>query len=125
MVRTLLVGMRGRLAILVGLTALTMLAVILNPADRAEAQNSSVQHVAIVGIRFFPRNITIHAGTTVHWMDFGILPHTVTSDDESWDSGTMHFGDTFQRKFNTVGVFPYHCHFHEALGMVGIITVVE
>jgi plastocyanin len=94
---------------------------------------------ATVGDVFYDYNgngtgdVTIHAGDTVFWTDTGFSAHTVTSvpgQADSFDSGTMFNGDTFQHTFNTPGTYVYYCQVHsflvgnEAVGpQVGTITV--
>ena len=62
---------------------------------------------------FSPANLTIRVGTTVIWKNMSSAPHTITSDDgQTFDSGTIPPGGTFQFKFTTAGSFPYHCNYH-------------
>jgi plastocyanin len=75
---------------------------------------------------FQPAELTIQVGTTVIWTQNSVLPHTVTADDGSFNSGTLQNGDTFEFTFTEPGRFPYFCSFHGApggLGMAGIIIV--
>ncbi len=78
---------------------------------------------------FTPKNTTVHPGDTVRWMlNAGV--HTSTSDassPKSWTSGTMstldqHFDEVFTAG-DGPGPFPYHCNFHQLLGMVDTIHV--
>ncbi|MGA7733178.1 MAG: SBBP repeat-containing protein, partial [Chloroflexia bacterium] len=77
--------------------------------------------VIILGSGFLPQNITVTVGTTVNWLNEGPAQHTTTSDTNIWDSGTLNPGQTFQFRFNTPGIYPYHCELHP--NMVGNITV--
>lgn len=89
----------------------------------AETQPAEVQ---MVGTTFQPADITVAAGTTVVWTNTSDLPHTVTADDGSFDSGTINPGETFSHTFDTVGNVPYHCQFHGDVGgqgMSGTVTV--
>jgi plastocyanin len=65
---------------------------------------------------------TIEAGDTVTW-DFGgsAAPHTTTSVDGVWDSGTLS-GGTFAFTFDEPGTYAYHCDIHPTL-MMGVVTV--
>lgn len=86
----------------------------------------------IVDFSFNPPNIAISPGTTVRWTNRGTAPHTVTSNPgptgcmppsaESFASGTLNSGNTFQHTFNTAGTFPYHCVIH-GCAMSGTVTV--
>jgi hypothetical protein len=50
-------------------------------------------------------------GDTVEWSDIS-RPHTVTATDGSFSSGTMSYGDTFGREFDSAGVVHYFCQIH-------------
>jgi len=85
-------------------------------------------NVAVVDSAFEPEEMTVPVGTTVVWEHEGSLPHTVTSDDDIFDSGSMSSGDTFEYTFEEAGTFPYYCEFHGGpggSGMAGVITVTE
>jgi plastocyanin len=43
----------------------------------------------------------------------------------TFDSGTLNAPASFDHTFATAGSFPYHCVFHESLGMVGTVMVVS
>jgi len=75
---------------------------------------------------FSPKNVTINPGDTVKWVNNSSLSHTVTSDNGSFDSGTIAAGQTFSALFNAPGNYAYHCKFHGGIGGVGqsgVITV--
>jgi plastocyanin len=76
--------------------------------------------VTIVDNAYQPKQIEVDAGTTVLWTQEGELPHTVTADDGSFDSGEMGQGDTYSQTFQQPGSFPYYCTFHGAPGGVGM-----
>jgi plastocyanin len=62
---------------------------------------------------FSPVTFTIKVGTTVIWKNMSSAPHTVTSDDgQTFDSGTVQVGGTFQFTFKNAGTFSYHCNIH-------------
>lgn len=62
---------------------------------------------------FSPSALTIKIGTTITWKNESSAPHTVTSDDgQTFDSGNVLVGGTFQFKFTSTGTFPYHCNIH-------------
>lgn len=58
---------------------------------------------------YSPALLTIHVGDSVTWTNVGSLPHTVTADDGSFDSGLLDVGASWTYTFNTPGTFPYHC----------------
>jgi len=74
---------------------------------------------------FSPATLIIPVGTTVTWTNMTVAPHTVTSDDGTFDSGAANpiraQGGTFSFKFMKAGTFAYHCQFHTY--MKGTIVV--
>ena len=78
-------------------------------------------NVTMKGIAFNPAEITIKAGDTVTWTNDDDTEHTVTSDDDAFDSGDISGGDTFEQTFDEAGEFAYHCSIHSQ--MSGTITV--
>jgi LPXTG-motif cell wall-anchored protein len=82
---------------------------------------AATRSVSEVDFDFVPATITIGVGDTVVWTNNSGSPHTSTGG--SWDSGTMNPGASFSHTFSGAGSFPYHCEFHESLGMVGTVVV--
>jgi len=77
--------------------------------------------VSIPGFSFDPAVLSIEEGMTVKWTNNHTIPHTSTSDDAIWDSGSLSPGAAFSYTFDSLGTFPYHCTFHPT--MLGTITV--
>jgi plastocyanin len=94
--------------------------IIVMPAEDVDLANSPT--VAVTDTGFEPPNLTVHQGTTVIWAFGGQLPHTVTADDASFDSGILQPGQTFTFTFDELGEFPYTCILHPM--MMGTVTVV-
>ncbi len=104
--------------------ALAALAMLLPAVSQA-----TIHTIGMSDYTFTPKNTTINPGDTVRWMlNSGV--HTSTSDptsSKSWNSGTMstvnqHFDVVFKAT-DGPGPFPYHCTFHQILGMVDTIHV--
>jgi len=76
--------------------------------------------VAIKSLAFNPATVTIHAGDSVTWTNNDGFDHTVTADGGAFNA-TIHSGQSFTVKFNSVGQFPYHCAIH--LSMHGKVIV--
>jgi plastocyanin len=82
-------------------------------------------------LSFAPAQVTVPAGTTVRWVNRGSFGHTVTSGASSraTDSPGAAFdaeiagGELFEHTFTAIGVQPFFCRFHEAMGMAGVVTV--
>jgi len=80
--------------------------------------------VEIVDSSFSSAELTVPVGSTVVWTHNGSLPHTVTADDGSFDSGTLQNGEAFEFTFTQAGTFLYHCEFHGGSGGQGMAAAV-
>ena len=128
---------------LVGLVALSM-TLLLNSAcggGAAASGSSGGQSFAVEmndANQFRPADLTIPKGATVTWTNAGQVVHTVTDDPakainksdavlpsgaQPWDSGNVAGGATYSHTFDIPGQYTYFCIPHEALGMVGHLTV--
>jgi plastocyanin len=68
--------------------------------------------VLVKSVAFNPQELRTTVGKPVTWrFDDGGLEHTVTADDNSFDSGRMSSG-TYQRTFSAPGTVNYHCQVH-------------
>ncbi|MDX6690082.1 MAG: hypothetical protein QOG15_1539 [Solirubrobacteraceae bacterium] len=70
---------------------------------------------------FAPAQVDVLPGETVMWTNGSPRQHTVNADDGSFASGVLASGNTFTRRFPTVGTYAYHCIIH--LNMTGEIDV--
>ena len=77
--------------------------------------------VTIADFAFDPGDLTVSVGDTVTWTNDDDTDHTVTADDDGFDSGDLGGGDTFEQTFDEAGEFSYHCSIHSQ--MTGTITV--
>lgn len=105
------VGALGSMAILVGLCALVAASPVL-AADSA---------VSIPSLSFDPETVTIDVGDTVTWTNEDDVAHTVTADDDSFDSGALSPGNSETVTFATAGTYAYHCTIHSS--MTGTVVV--
>lgn len=105
------------------LMAMLLVAPITRPSavPRAAAQDEA--QIEIQDFQFSPATLEVTVGTTVTWTNAGDAPHTVTSDDDVFDSGELGNGDTFSFTFDEAGEFAYHCDIHKK--MKAKIVVVE
>lgn len=93
-----------------------------------EMGEGEAAEVIVVDSDFRVDVISVPVGTTVTWVYSGSLPHTVTADDGSFNSGTLGSGDAFSFTFEEPGSYPYYCRFHGGQGgsgMSGIVNVTE
>lgn len=79
--------------------------------------------VTIPGRFYSPGALDVLVGTTVTWRNTDVSTHTVTEDDDAFDSGQLRPGQTFAATFSKTGVFRYHCTIHRF--MRGTLRVYE
>jgi plastocyanin len=89
----------------------------------AASTDSVAARVEIRQVAFSPREVHIHAGQTVEWVNHDPTVHTVTADDGSWGSQLIAEGKTFSHRFDTPGRYAYHCLPHPM--MTAVVVVVE
>jgi len=71
--------------------------------------------VTIRGFAFQPATlrVTLSGGRQeVRWTNSDGVAHTVTSDNNAFDSGALGDGVTFAFTFTSAGTFAYHCEIH-------------
>ena len=84
----------------------------------------SVTHaIAIQNFAFSPSSVTIKKGDRIMWTNKDAVVHTATSDTGNFDSSSLSTNKNYNRTFNTVGTFTYHCTPHPF--MEGTIIVTE
>ncbi len=71
--------------------------------------------VSISGFAFQPQNVTVVPRATITWTNNDSVPHTVTADDGSFDSGTLSPGASFTHAFASAGTVSYHCNIHPSM----------
>lgn len=83
---------------------------------------TNVTSVMIHNFSFLPQSISVPKGTTITWTNMDSAPHTVTSDNNAFASGTLKTNDTFKFTFNTPGTFTYHCAIHPGMKATVVVT---
>ncbi|WP_433379177.1 cupredoxin domain-containing protein [Actinoplanes sp. CA-142083] len=68
--------------------------------------------VEIDNFAFTPATLTVSPGTSVTWKFDDSTEHTVTADDNSFNSQPMGAGQTYEHTFATAGTLSYHCSIH-------------
>lgn len=61
---------------------------------------------------FEPKELDVTLGATVTFTNTGNEVHTATSDDGTFDTGTLNPGDAKTVMFHEAGTFAYHCSLH-------------
>jgi plastocyanin len=96
--------------------------------SQAENAGSEVKEgevtLDIKGFAFNPEIIKVKKGTKITWVNRDDAPHTVTSDEGDFlDSPVFSKDGSFEKIFDTVGTFRYHCTPHP--NMLGAVIVVD
>ncbi|RMF02894.1 MAG: PKD domain-containing protein, partial [Bacteroidetes bacterium] len=101
-------------------------------SELAVHSGTTVHTVEVRDFDFSPRDIEVKVGDTVRFVWTGVVPHTTTSDatsgPDSWDSGLLGEGATYDVVIRNEGYHPYYCIPHGGpggVGMAGSITATE
>ena len=90
----------------------------------AEGGPGQVREVTMPGKAFAPGRIQVLIGDTVVWHNADSTNHTVTADEDGFDSGFIAPGLTFAQAFTKSGKVLYHCSIHRFMrGEVVIVPV--
>ena len=64
---------------------------------------------------FVPAALEVAAGTTITWINDDDMPHSVTANDGTFDSGPIQPGKTYRWTATPPGTIAYHCIFHPSM----------
>ncbi len=102
------------------LAAAAMLATLL-PGAAAPAPAAPAT-VTIGNFTFQPQALTVHAGTTVTWVNADDIPHAVAADDRSFKSKVLDTQDRFTMTFAKPGTYGYFCSLHPHMTGKVVVT---
>ncbi|MEQ9620324.1 MAG: plastocyanin/azurin family copper-binding protein [Deltaproteobacteria bacterium] len=86
----------------------------LVPARTVEPE--SREHVVeISNLRFIPKEIVVAPGDTIIWVNRDFVPHTVTANDESWDSGLIEAEGRWETVIKADMQEGYFCRYHPSM----------
>jgi len=88
------------------------------PAHAAAAATT----VKIENFTFEPQTLTIHAGTTITWVNDDDIPHLVAENEGRFRSAALDTGDSYSETLTAPGTIEYFCALHPH--MTGTIVVV-
>jgi plastocyanin len=77
--------------------------------------------IAVENFAFSPANLSVQTGGTVTWTNMDDVSHTVTADNDAFDSGAFGAGASFQLTAGPPGTYTYFCQIHPF--MKGTLTV--
>jgi len=98
-------------------TAAVLAVAVLGIFDTVKAgEPQSQQHVVeIRNLEFTPKKLDVKPGDTITWINHDLVPHTVTADDESWDSGLINANAQWQTVVKADMFASYFCRFHPTM----------
>ncbi len=115
------------------LAAVALSAIIAPASLHAETYEVTLEGISFwyEGMQNMDIELAIDPGDTIRWLWVEGFHNVVSGFPESGNTGEFFFsgpptgvpGTTFEFTFNEPGVYGYHCHPHEELGMISSITV--
>jgi len=92
------------------------IAAVIALASAASAAAAPKQaEVAVQFSAYGPSQLDVLPGTSVIWSNVSQRTHTVTADDETFDSGHLDPGARFRVTFARPGTYTYHCTIHSSI----------
>jgi plastocyanin len=88
------------------------------PSSTPEVKNYEVK---IIDFAYNPAELTIEAGSTVTFTNFDVVKHTVTAEDNSFDSGLFGKDKTFEKTFESAGTYNIYCIPHPYMKLTIIV----
>jgi len=90
-------------------------------AKSSSTEPAGPDQIVIDNFAFKPAKLTVKPGTKVTWINHDDVPHTATSTDKRFNSGTLDTDAQFSFVFTDPGTYDYFCALHPK--MTGQITV--
>jgi len=88
---------------------------ILNVDLIAGEQDSKIHTVEIRQFQFSPKELEVSPGDKIVWVNFDLVPHTVTANDESWDSQLINSNAKWEMVVQEETFTDYYCRFHTTM----------
>jgi plastocyanin len=96
------------------MTVAVLVCTSLNPVKAGDS--TSKEHVVeIRNLEFTPKELVVEPGDTITWVNYDFVPHTVTADDESWDSGLIEAKGQWQTVVKADMHETYFCRYHPSM----------
>ena len=115
--------MKHRTIWVVPAVAAAVLAACGGRAAPTAADAAVASSVSIKGFTYQPNPLSVRKGTTITWTNNDPTIHTISAEDNSFDSGTFKQDATFRITTTKAGSYPYFCRTHPF--MRGTLTVTE
>lgn len=101
-----------------------------NMSDESEIQaltgtsgSGVIRNVQIISNTYSPATLHVLAYETVSWRNNDNMVHTVTANDDSFHSGDIQPGATYNLMFKDIGSHAYHCIYHEKRGVINVAGI--
>jgi plastocyanin len=78
--------------------------------------------VHIVNFAFEPRTLTVRVGQRITFVNDDGEAHTVTADDNSFDSAGLDAHESWQHSFDKPGTYAYFCALHPHMRGTIVVT---
>lgn len=89
----------------------TWTAVFAPKGARLEA--GGMRHrIEIQRFAFVPERLIVAPGDTVVWVNLDLVPHTITAQDERWDSQTLETNKEWEMRVTEEMAGNYFCRYH-------------
>jgi plastocyanin len=100
-------------------TTLPQITVVPTPLSQASV---SANTITIKNYAFNPQTITVKSGSIVRWENLDPVSHRIIFNDKSVSgSDVLSYSQSFSKKFDQPGSFPYYCSIHP--DMTGTVIV--
>jgi plastocyanin len=103
----------------IGLAATLGAAGVIAVVAGVRAQSETA--VTVQDFAFAPKEASVPAGSSVTWTNRDRASHTITSNDNAWDSARLAPGSAFTLTLTKPGTYTYRCGIHP--GMKGTLVV--
>lgn len=89
------------------------------PSSEGEGNGTAGDQAAIdiidIAQAYDPSSVTVTAGSEVTWTNADSMAHTATSEDGTWDSGSIGPDEEFSFTADEPGTYTYVCSFHPSM----------
>jgi plastocyanin len=99
---------------------ITLAAIGLGMLGSPASPAGTTQSIVMKGIAFEPKQVTVHVGDTLDWINQDIVAHTATAEDKSWEVNVLP-GKNGRMVMKAAGTFNYICRYHP--NMAGEVIV--
>ena len=86
---------------------------------------TTTHRVEIQKFKFVPETLDVRAGDTIVWVNFDVVPHTVTALDKSWSSGNLDFEAQWSTTVTATMSGNYQCRYHPSMKAALGVDVAE